>query len=44
MDDDDCLAFWHQNKPHLNKLVYQAISLPAASSATERVLANVVLF
>jgi len=38
---------WHRNKPSLNKLVHpalRALSVPAANSAIERVLAMVVLF
>ena len=42
-DDDDCLAFWCHNKVNLNKLVYppiRALSIPAASSAVERVFSH----
>jgi len=42
-EDDDCLAFWRRNWVNLNKLVYPAIralSVPAASSAVERVFSH----
>jgi len=52
-DDDDCLAFWHRYKStawhsgidtNLVSTNWPALSVPAASSAVERILAKVVLF
>ena len=39
-DDDDCLEFWNRNKSPLNKLVYRALRVVAASSVVGRVFSQ----